>query len=469
MKTKYTILMLISIFSSLIISCEKEDIQKPQDEIKENIVLISDFWNKEYISTKNSRVVISPEIKRSEEQTEVDLKFEWFINKRKVSNDRNLDYIIPYNTNIGELNCLYRVTNIYHKTKYVHEFKIEVTNPFGLGYYFLSGTEHEIATLSHINIDNPEYVTNTTAIENASFGFNPNSLSTKIKFDKLTSRQYNEISVTTQNEEYTHIKTNTIDMKLDLLLSSDDIYPSKHGINSLDMEYFIEDGKHVAFSDNSLITSYHKGEKYYWSNPINGVLGKTIYMYDKLKNKYFIIEPYSNGDITFDKVVPILNIHSFENEKIIGTKCKFNPIAKKEVVTILSSTDDKINIYAISYDFKNAAFNDIKSLSVLGEKGSAIYCYIKNKWYVGVNNNIYSIDENYSLTKEFTLNISNDNIVKLHISRDGNKLVCASYNEKTLNPMKGSITTIDLDSKTTKGYPNTLSMCVDIICCDGNY
>ena len=94
---------------------------------------------------------------------------------------------------------------------------------------------------------------------------------------------------------------------------------------------------------------------------------------------------------------------------------------------------------------------------------------MKNKWYIGVNNNIYSIDENYSLTKEFTLNKSNDNIVKLHISRDGNKLVCASYNEKTLNPMKGSITTIDLDSKTTKGYPNTLSMCVDIIYCDGNY
>ena len=69
---------------------------------------------------------MTPIIERLLDDTESDLFFSWSVRGKEVSTERNLEYKIPTDLDIGKHDCKFTVTDTKTGMTYYYEFNINV-------------------------------------------------------------------------------------------------------------------------------------------------------------------------------------------------------------------------------------------------------------------------------------------------------------------------------------------------------
>lgn len=470
---KYNIIVLLV----LLFSCSKENEEKNngnKQTITENNVTKITLDKKEYITARNSKIIIEPIIERETEQSDKDLQFTWTIESEIISLQRNLDYTIPRNQELGTKKCSYKVTNKSTNKEQNVEFILTTVNPYGYGYYFLSEDENKHTQLFHINTTkNSDVVFNTSVIEDVTIGDTPQILSKK-KIYNPTTNNYYELSIVTNKGEYPYIKTNTntftLDDKIEKNGYSINFTPSFHMLNTRGIDFFINNGEILIYSNNCIYSSDNNGN-YDWKNPIQGLIGKHIYMFDKISNKYYQIIPDDNG-YTYNNIMPIATCPIMRDEELAGyhrTLARTTDGSIKEEVSLLTATMGKLNRYKIENTNNNVLIKHTKADFKDGiTQKTSITTAEDGTFYLGIGNKIEISSSIHDELKLFTTLPTGGDIVKLVISDDNLKLIVSTYDKKSNLLQKGSIYIIEIKSKKIISYPNTITKCVSIADCSNS-
>lgn len=459
---KFYHLILVTV---LIFSCSKKsEIEKVQ-VYTSNDVFISGFNDDIYTIARNGRIIISPILSRENIQTESDLKFEWIIDKKVVSKDRNLDINLPFDISNGEKSCSYKVTNSTYNKDVIKDFKIHITNPFGYGYYFLSVDNSGKSLLSHINIDNDsETVFHTSTIENIPIGDHANSLNSVARYNPVLGKVIHEIFITSEKGDAPHIVTENTDLSIVSSINSLDastFVPTFHitGYIEDNISHFISGNDIFSCKNNKLIgrTNNSNGRK--WSYLVAGNNDFFLYAYDEKSSNFFSISTGNNYIAS-----PINGSTNLKNETIIATKLtnRYQNGAILEEVTILSSSSNKLSIYTISEG--NILLN--KSLDINNSATSAVVTE-NGDWYIGIANLVYFYDvKSQNLTLYAELDKAIGDVIKLALGGKEKSLVVTTYNSQSTHFLKGSIAIINNTNKKVIYYPNSIHRCVGVVCCD---
>lgn len=395
------------------------------------------------------------------------LKYRWEIDNQIVSNKKNLSYIMPHNSKIGQYDGIFSILmDDYELLK--QNFKVKITNPFGFGYYFLSSYDN-CTVLSHVKSEEENgNVYNTTYIDDVKLGSDCKTLNAKYIVN-MSGDNYYRINITTAQGKYPHLKFNKLDMRIyDRIGKSqlvDGFSPSVHVVDSRGDDFFITEGRYVKY-DSNLHDSSISSEDYYWRNPIVSGIGKFAYIQDGISNKYYIIKPNLDNSI-YDVVVDITNNQEMKGENIIYQFCEVKVKNIKEEVMILSTQKDKINFYKIVYDSGRAEFMKIKEYYIpdLSSETNAT-SDDEGNCYIAVGNKVYKASyPDYEMKMFLESDTEMGVITKLILSNNRKRLIISSYNQKATNIMKGAILIYGIEDRVLEVYPNSIAKCMSILDC----
>lgn len=449
----------------LLISCSKStsEPKEVKEEPTSNDIFISGFKKEGYTVAQNGKILITPIIKCENEQTEEGLTFQWTIDKKVVSERRNLDIQIPPSISNGTKACRYRVHDKKYNKTFDQDFQITITNPFGYGFYFLSVEETGGSLLSHINVEKEsETVFNTSVIGDFEIGNRANSLHTLPYYNESLQGVSYKLYITSSMGETPHIVTEN-----GSLTPIEVINTEHNGVKFRPTHHFLghhaDDTSHFLFGDtyalhyNSQLTFQSYGSKnYQWEHLIAGNNDETIYAYNAITGRYHIL----------GNERPIEGSLSLKEEKIIGAIVQNSYSGEGggivENVTILTSKQGQIN----QWNILNKHFKKTQSCPASGTATTALHV-ADEQWYISIGNEIFLYSGKSNTMSPFiTLESSLGTIQQTAVSQKGNQLVVATYNAQTNSNLKGSIAIIDITTKKVTLYPNTIYNCVGIASCD---
>lgn len=446
----------------LLISCGKNP-----DKISElpietsNDIYISGFKDSAHLVAQNGKIIITPTLQREKEQTEDGLTFEWIIEKRVVSEKRDLEIALPHDLSSGTKTCRYSVYDTKYKKTFYKDFQIAITDPFGYGFYFLSIEKSGVSLLSHINVEQEsETVFHTAMIGDVAIGRNANSLHAFPLYDESSNRLIYKLFITCSGGEVPHIVTDNVTLSpIEMIHSNHSSTKFKPTFHCLG--HYIEDTSHFVYDDvyalyrNSKLDVQSCGVgKYRWEHLIAGNNDETIYAYDALSGHYFMLGSEN----------AIEGSTSLKGETIIGASLQNSYVNGKieENVTILTSKQGKLN----QYNIIDKVFKVTSHCSSSG-KASATVHITDDQWYVAIDNTIFLYDGKTNSIHQFvTLEKSIGIIQKMALNQKGDKLVISAYNTQSRNRVKGAIAIVDSSTKEMKLYPNSIYSCVGIVSCD---
>lgn len=458
----YYLLLLISLFCA----CgKKSDTPSTPPKPTSNAVYISGFSKDDYRVAQNGKIIISPVIKRENEQTESGLEFEWIIDGNIVSKERNLNINIPFNISNGRKLCCYNVFDTQYDKSFSKEFYISITNPFGYGYYFLSVDASFNSLLSHINIDkDSETVFHTSVIGNIPIGGSANSLNSFALYDGQAKRVFHKIYITSRYGEVPCIVTENISLSpLEMIRSIHNgitFLPTMHimGHQYESTSHFINDGVYAVYRFGVL--KQLNDARYKWGYITAGNNDENIYAYNTLTGKYHLIMP--DRDFRVESVEGDVNL---SGERIIGSDLRnyYGENGINEDVYILTSKQDVVT----QYNIINRRINRTWSGSVQGLAGYSAATTLKGCWYVASGNIVYIFDATKkSVTPFITLEGGIGAINAIGLNSSGEKLVITTFNSQSSHAAKGSVLIVDIVSKKITTYYNAIYNCVGVVCCD---
>lgn len=463
MRIYYLYLLLVTFF---FFACGKKS-APPSPIPTSNAVYISGFRGDDYLIAQNGKIIITPVIKRENEQTESGLEFQWIIDGNIVSVERNLEISIPFNISNGRKLCRYNVLDAQYDKLFSKEFYINITNPFGYGYYFLSVDGNFNSLLSHINIDkNSETVFHTSVIGDIPIGNSASSLNCTLLYDGQAERCYYKIYITSRYGEVPHIVTENISLSpLELIRSTHNgitFIPTMHimGHHYESTSHFLNDGVYAIYRFGMLAQQVADNEKYKWGYITAGNNDKCIYAYNSLSGKYYVI--MTDRDCKVERVEGDVNLLG---EKIIGSVLRnyYGENGIIDDVAILTSKQGGVTQYNIT----DKSISRTWSGSIRGVAGCSTATIVKGCWYVASGNIVYIFDAvKKSVNPFITLEGGIGDINAIALNRTGEKLAISTFNNQSSYATKGSVVIVDIVSKKISTYYNTIYNCMGIICCD---
>lgn len=425
---------------------------------------------------KLKTLVLKPEFKRSQENTEEGLTYSWEFAGKEISITRDLNYVIPFSMQAGKCDCRYVVTDTKTGMKFFKNFDLNIVSEFSWGYYFLCEGDNKQSVLSYWNIaKGTTKCLHTMQIGDYDLGREPKNLSGKFEWIASLGNYYYSMTIISADSEYPVIVTdNGSFMPQKLITTSNCVYqevpfePSEV-INGDKNQYYVTQNKVCLYANNLVYRPAIHDKEYKWSNiAMTYYNDYLVYAYDEITQKYYVLKRQLNDPINglvrdnyaLDRVVEIKNQPDYSGKSVIG---KF-PSSSGIKVLITESTG--VRLIDITYTDYNEDGKCTSSALLPIEGGvsnNAVALLNGNNWYVATNNKIYISPTLLPKFEEWViLPPELGGITAISPSGYGRKIIATMYNSNAAATKKGSFVIIDLITKAYEVRSNLIDKCISI-------
>lgn len=412
-----------------------------------------------------------------------DLFYEWEIDGKKVSTERDLDILLPA-MSYGKKTCAFIVKDNTTGMKFIKTFNIQVVGQINIGYYFLTQDESGNGVLSYLPIStetNPEpEVIQTSACGDIQFGSNPKAIVGIFSASSIAGYNKWSIALLSNGDKNRCILTDGTTF-LPITLVSEDNYIDKSAGYTFNPEYctsdmqknvyFISDGKFVFYTKGLLYRPAKHKKDYYWSHPMPSNVGYPFFwVYDELSHKYYVIQSIKNnpslgivGDSkAYDDVIEIKDSPDLSGQNIIDA---FYVMRKAQFVCSADNQGIHIHSFSGNYSSTSYTYDGESLLPVSGADADTKALLVKDlDWYFFVGNKIYTSPvEMPKLAEYMTIPDEYGKVTAVGVSGRNSRLLVATYDENATSDLKGSILLIDIETKTITARKHCINKCVSCL------
>lgn len=493
------------VLAYLFVSCSKD--VGNYDYVDVNVYEVSGIRtgsgvSRNYDVVMGQTLSIQPVIESSLGTDESDLSYKWVVENDTVSEERNLEYLVnlPIALHQAKFVLLDNRTGI----EYSVGFAINVTSPFGRGYFFLNEDEVGNSWLSFKAVSDEELaVVNTDNINDVKFGKYPMKMNGVKKYKSGPNDYSWEVYVLSKEGEYSTILANLTSYTplkffgknsyVGTWAQEYEFNPTHVDLRSAGRTYFITDGKIAFFDDNNLYRHsqlYDNTPDYKLDNALIGDINRfssirSIIGFDLLSYKFKVISPYSQSDPSKGIIYDVnlldraLDIESpegaYDGHRVAGSFSAYissTGLLNNKILTIKENTVtlSELNVaYASPYV---PELTSISSQTINGLKIGApttLYEHQSGDAYIAVGNKILkSSIVTLSFGDFLTVNpdLGEITAIKYQINSTNSenpRLFVGTYDPSSTEDLKGSILIYDVNTKTVlHELKNVTNKVVDI-------
>lgn len=425
---------------------------------------------------------ITPTLEHSLKDKQDELSYAWEIDGNVVSNELNLDIMLPA-MSYGTKDCALIVTDETTGMKFYKSFEIEVVGEISVGYYFLTEDDQNKTLLSFLPVatetnPNPEVI-HTKACGDLEFSSTPISITGMFSAGSLAGYGIWSIIILTKDGENNCIVTDGNTFLPSTTLSTSNFVEQNKGYtfnaqscitSRQGKAYFISNGQFVYYNKGLLYRPAEHSGTYQWSYPIPSSQGYNFFfVYDGLSHKFYVIKPLvTNAELgivgdsnAFDDVVEIENSPDLSNEDMIGTYM----ISGKGHYAC-TATREGIHLHSFSNTGNTSYSYDGETLLPVENADGDTKAIVANNtdWYFFVGNKIYTSPVDLPKLSDFlTIPEEYGKVTSVHVSAKASRLIVTTYNENSSAELKGSILFIDIYEKQIIAHKNVIHKCISCL------
>ncbi|WP_294080093.1 PKD-like family lipoprotein [Proteiniphilum sp. UBA5384] len=475
--------------TGLLLLCGCSEDKGNYDYTDLNTVTIANIPAKSY--APGATIQIIPELSRSLTAGEENLSFQWEVAGIAISQERNLDALLPAMP-YGQKDCAFIVTDNISGMKYYRTFDINIVNEFNYGYYFLTRQQDGSTIVAYLpsfrNDDKIPQILHTTVCGDVTFGKEPIKIAGSFGYINALGNYFWSMTIITKEGSYPVTSTNNGTFLPSTLVSEENFMdknsgyvfqPEKYDVNPYGHEVFVSDGKLVFYGSGLLYRPAKHEGNYYWSH-IRGTYDPyTLWAFDKLSRKFYFVSPKQNDPISgtiaevnaYDRVIPITDSPTIrENEYFIGFSK--NSRTNMNGLSAYTASNEGINIHRYEFDDDpksnygiNHRFLGSTLLPVIGANQDTKCVSLENDCFFGIGNKIYTTPTELPTLSEFiTIPPEYGAIIHLGLSTNETRLIVATYNPNSTAEKKGSVLFVDTHNKRiTETFKEEIDECISIL------
>lgn len=485
MKPLYTLIAVLLVITS----CSKD--MGNYDYTEVNTYEISEIRTGSGISRNYDAVLgqllkIEPVIESADSTVKDNLSYWWIIEKDTVSTERNLNYEV--NLPIGVHQSQFVMMDNHTGLTYKVGFAVNVTSPFGRGYFFLNEDEEHNTVLGFKGVSDEDTVfVNTYEIDGVRFGKYPMTMNGVKKYKTgpndyswqvyLVSKEGEFPVIFADLTSYSPLKFFDQSAYMGVWGSEYEFKPTHVDLRSSGVTYFISNGRISFFDDFNLYRHsllFDNTPDYELEDIIIGDINRlsgirSLIGFDKISSKFKIISPYpeSNPDkgIVYNNSLldRVLDIESedglFDGHKIAGAYSAYigsTGLLNSKVFSIKGNT-----IHLSEFNSRYEApyvpeLNYLGSETIEGlneESSITIFEDVAGDAYVAAGNKVFkssittigfgeflNIDDSFGVITALKYQATS-------INSNQPRLFIATYDENSSEELKGSILIYDVNTK----------------------
>lgn len=362
-------LLLIIVFS--LISCSKDLGSYDYSEV--NTYEISGIntgtgISRNYNVVMGQKVTIEPVIESSMEGVSDNLSYLWIVEKDTVSKERDFNYEVTLP--IGLYQSQFVLIDNNTGLSYGVGFALNVTSPFGRGYFFLNQDEENNTVLSFKGVsDEDTVVVSSYEIDGVSFGKFPKTMSGVKKYKSGPNDYSWQVYIVSEEGEYpvifadltsySALKFFNKNSYMGTWGSEYEFNPTHVDLRSSGRTYFISNGKVSFFDDYNLYRHsllFDNTPDYELEDILIGDINRfsgirSLIGFDKMSSKFKVISSYPESDpekgIVYNNSLldRVLEVESpeglFDNHKVAGAYSSYissTGLLNSKVFTISENT-----------------------------------------------------------------------------------------------------------------------------------
>ncbi len=447
---------------------------------------------------------ISPVIEDKFKENNPDLSYYWIVEKDTISRDRDLNYSI--NLPIKVYQGKFVLTDNKTGMNYITVFALNVTSPFGRGYFFLAEDDEHNTILSFKAVpDDSKNIVSTDNMDGIKFGKYPKNMA-GVKAFRSGPQDYSwrVFLVSGEGEypvlfadltAYKPIKYFTRDAFMGTWGSEFQFSPSHVSLKSQGVTYFINNGR-IAFFDNSNLyrpsllfdnTPDYKLDDLLIGdvNRFNGA--RSLIGFDLLSSRFKVVTRYSQSNpdkgIVYnnnllDRMVDIPAPQGVtDGHKVLGSASFYIPATgylTSKVITVKGS-----NLSLISFDIPYSAgtpflpvFSLLNTQHVPGVNENSKMTVFENMGgyaYVSAGSKIFRsnfVDGNFTEFLNIPSELGEITGIKYQSSSVNStlpRLFVTTFNRNAQSKNKGSILVYDVNTQAViHQFTNVTGKVVDI-------
>lgn len=432
---------------------------------------------------------ITPVIESSSASNKEDLSFCWIVENDTVSQERDLKIVVdlPIALHQAQFVLTDNNTGLQYKTG----FAINVTSPFGRGYFFLNQDEDNNTLLGFKAVsDAKNLVSNTDELKGRKFGKYPLNMNGVKKFKTGPTDYRWEVFVLSKESDYpvvyadltTYAPIRYFDENsyLGNWSTEFNFKPTYVDLRAAGVTYFINDGRIAFFDNNNLYRHsllFDNTPDYRLDNVLIGDIQRfsgfrSIIGFDLLSSKFKLISRYPASDPSkgiiynaniLDRVLDIENPQgvSYVGHKVVSSYSTYISSVRLLNSKVFSIKDNNIHlsefVSSITSPYLPEIF-DLGSQSIPGLTSNApmaIYENVAGDAYLAANNIIYKSSIavlNFAAYLQVDPSLGSVTAMKYQISSPGNnvttpRLFVCTYDPQSTHKYKGSILVYDVNTK----------------------
>lgn len=258
-------------------------------------------------------LTISPILESKFEDANPDLSYYWIVEGDTVSKERDLDYFIELPIKIHQS----KFVLVDNKTKmqYTTVFALNVTSPFGRGYFFLAEDEEHNTILSFKAVqDSVKTIVNTDNLDDRKFGKYPQNMAGVKRFKSGPNDYRWEVFILSKEGQYpglfadltsySPLRYFTKDAFMGTSGTEFEFNPTHVALRSTNVTYFINKGR-IAFFDGS---NLYRPSQLFDNSSVNSSTPRLfVAMYDEASS-----QPNKGSILVYDVNTKTI-IHQFEH------------------------------------------------------------------------------------------------------------------------------------------------------------
>lgn len=456
----------------------------------------------------NQRYKIEPILKRTFENLEDDLSFEWTIDGEVVSTERNLDIIISDKWPFGRKEGRLAITDNKTGMKYFSPFGFKIINSFSLGYYTLCRKVDNSSILYYLKevievvkdaegnstgetILKEPVIASTSTIGDLDLGEDPVEMVSNHASDPSIGTYTWTFNILSRIGKCNVITTRLIDFLPVVYVGQEsfadqskgyEFHPSAMGRTGRGAIVYLSDGQVINQLQDKLYRPSKLYPEYSFSKLYIGPASTTFLVYDDNSAKCYFLA-FLNDANAYDAVLAPEGAPNYRGKTITGfAYSRFQKIGGTSVeveesifCAVAGSNQVSIDkyIHLETLDLMTGkstittSYSNLYNLAI-PDVGDQTKVVLFNKdWYISSTNTIYiSPFDIPNATSFYTIPEELGEIRDLRISVRGDKLVIACYNPQSAEEKKGSLIVMDIQTKKANIYKFFMDEPVVLNCCD---
>lgn len=498
MRTYYIVLILI-IFSA----CSKDKGNYAYTEL--NDVVISDIKTGSanddvYNVVFGRNLVITPTINRKLKPDD-DLSFVWEIGKDTVAKTKNID--VPIQKTFGRSKGRFTVIDNKNGMKYFADFAINVTSPYGKGYFVLAEKADGTTMLSFKSLINPEDpIVTSEDISGVRYGSKPvNIMGFKLYASGPNDYKW-QVFITSQEGPNPTIFTDLTSFLPQQLINGSSFLGGEgpafkpsfaKSFASNTVKFFISEGKLITFHSGLLYrpAAPNDPDDYRlapWIGTVTSVHQSFFTGYDEKNERFRLFTPMPADVIggvvgdryTYDRIIEIPGWQeATKGQHFFAGGSWYASAIKAATCKAILKDNNNLHFYTIAYNLNISPLPSYvipvitKDATVpipanLSANSVGLLSEITFDWFIGAGNKIYRTNSLTPAPEELiTLPANAGEVTAMKFIAGDTKLLITTYNSGAAAANKGSMYIIDIAGKNIlESYENITGKPKDIFVAD---